>query len=195
MQRGEFVVPLRRLILTGLLVVGTTTIAVADDASAAFVTQLFVNVCVPNVGQAENVRAWALEKKLAEFTALPALEVFVGAGDGGTAWAVPTSFGSFALSIRGKTHACAVWARAADPVQVEGNFRKILEGVARPGLVVKVVQDANAPGPTGLIHTLVYGVSSAGNEGRGNLYTLQTTEKAGGAFQATLQAAKYENAP
>jgi hypothetical protein len=80
-------------------------------------------------------------------------------------------------------------------VEVEANFRKILEGVARPGLVVKVVKDDNAPGPTGVIHTLVYGVSGASNEGRGNLYTLQTAEKTGGAFQATLQAAKYGNAP
>jgi hypothetical protein len=190
------VVNMRRLILTSLLAVGTTsTTAVADDASASFVTRLFINVCVPNVGQAENVRAWALEKKLADVTATTALEVFVGAGDGGAAWAVPTSFGSFALSIRGKSHACAVWARAANPVEVEGSFRKILEGVARPGLVVKIVEDANAPGPTGVIHTLVYSVSNPGNEGRGNLYTLQTTEKTGGAFQATLQAAKYENAP
>ena len=189
-------VTVRRLILTSLLVVGiTSTTAVADDASASFVTRLFINVCVPNVGQAENVRAWALEKKLAEVASPSALEVFVGAGDGGAAWAVPTSFGSFALSIRGRTHACAAWARTADPVEVEGNFRKILEGVAHPGLVVKVVKDANAAGPTGVIHTLVYAVSNAGDERRGYLYTLQTAEKTGGAFQATLQAAKYENAP
>ena len=187
---------MRRLILSSLLVVGiASTTAVADDASASFVTRLFINVCVPNVGQPENVRAWALERKLTEVTALSALEVFVGAGDGGAAWAVPTSFGSFALSIRGKTHACAAWARAADPVEVEGNFRKILEGVTRPGLIVKVVKDANAPGPTGVIHTLIYAVSNAGEEGRGNLYTLETVEKTGGAFQATLQAAKYKNAP
>ena len=109
-------VTVRRLILTSLLVVGiTSTTAVADDASASFVTRLFIDVCVPNVGQAENVRAWALEKKLAEVTSPSALEVFVGAGDGGAAWAVPTSFGSFALSIRGRTHACATWARTADP--------------------------------------------------------------------------------
>jgi alpha-D-ribose 1-methylphosphonate 5-triphosphate synthase subunit PhnH len=80
-------------------------------------------------------------------------------------------------------------------VEVEGNFRKILEGVARPGVVVKVVKDATAPGPTGVIHTLVYGVSRADNAGHGNLDTLLTAEKTGGAFQATLQAAKYGNAP
>ena len=186
----------RQWILISLLVVGvTSTTAVAEDASASFVTQLFMNVCIPNAGQAEKIRAWALEKKLVAVTAPSALDVFVGAGDGGAAWAVPTSFGSFALSIRGKTHACAAWARAADPAEVEGNFRKILEGAARPGLVVKVIKDENAPGPTGVMHTLIYAVSNAGNEGRGYLYTLQTAEKTGGAFQATLQATRYENAP
>ena len=185
-----------RLILISLLVAGmTSTVAVADDASASFVTRLFMNVCIPNVGQSEKVRAWAQEKKLVEVTAPSALQVFVGTGDGGAAWAVPTSFGSFALSIRGENHACAVWARSADPVEVEGNFKKILEGVARPGLVVRVIKDENVPGPTGSIHTLIYAVSIAGDEERGYLYTLQTTEKSGSAFQATLQAAKYVNAP
>ena len=185
-----------RLILISLLVAGmTSTVAVADDASASFVTRLFMNVCIPNVGQSEKVRAWAMEKKLVEVTAPSALQVFVGTGDGGAAWAVPTSFGSFALSIRGETHACAVWARSADPMEVESYFRKILAGAARPGVVVKVIKDENVPGPTAVIHTMIYAVSNAGNEGRGYLYTMQTADKSGGAFQATLQATKYENAP
>jgi len=183
----------RQSLISGLALCIYSATATADDASAAFVTRLFTNVCIPNIGKSENVRAWAMEKKLAEVTAPSALDVFVGVGAGGAAWAVPTSFGSFALSIRGKTQACAVWARAADPVEVEANFRKILEGVARPGLVVKVVKDDNESGPTGLIHTLTYSVSIADNEERGNLYTLLTAEKTGGAFQATLQAAKYGN--
>jgi hypothetical protein len=183
-----------RFILTGLLAFGiTSTTALANDASAAFVTRLFVNACVPNVGKADNVRAWALRKKLTEVTQPSALEAFVGPGSGGAAWAVPASFGIFALSIRGTTHACAVWARTADPVEVEANFKRILEGISRPGLVVKVVKDDKAPGPIGLIHTLIYSVSSEGDDDHGYLYTLQTAEKAGGAFQATLQAAKYES--
>jgi len=40
--------------------------AIAEDPSASFVTRLFMDVCIPNVGRPENVRAWALEKKLAE---------------------------------------------------------------------------------------------------------------------------------
>ena len=71
----------------------------------------------------------------------------------------------------------------------------ILEGAARPGLVVNIVKDSNDSAPIGTIHTLIYSVSAEDNEGRGNLYTLQTAERSGSAFQATLQAARYNNAP
>jgi hypothetical protein len=187
----------RRLFLAFLFAVACfSKTAIADDPAASFVARMFMDVCIPNVGRPENVRAWALEKKLAEIPAgRVAFDVFVGPGSGGAAWAVPMSFGSFALSIRGTTQACAVYARAANPAEVESYFRKILEGVARPGLVVNIVKDSNDSGPTGTIHTLIYRVSAGGNERRGNLYTLQTAEKSGGAFQATLQAAKYVDGP
>jgi len=165
--------------------------AVAEDSSASFMTRLFSNVCVPNLGKPEGVRAWALEEKLAEIPAGPAFDVFVGPGNGGAAWAVPTSFGSFALSIRGTTHACAVYARMADPTDVENYFKKILEGVARPGLSVKIVTDSRDISPAGTIHSLIYSVSVEGMNGRGGLYTMQTAEKSGGPFQATLQAANF----
>jgi len=183
---------MRPSILAGLLtVVSFSATAGANDASASFLTRLFTDVCIPNLGQVEKVRAWAAEKRLTEVTAPAALAVFVGAGDGGVAWAVPTSFGSFALSIRGESHSCAVYARTADPGEVESNFRTILEGVSRPGLVVKTIKDDKSSGPTGTIHTLIYSVSGVGNEGRGFLFILQTAEKNGGAFQASLQAGEY----
>jgi hypothetical protein len=172
-----------------------STVAVAEDASASFVTRLFMNVCIPNVGRPESVRAWVLEKKLAEVPAGAAFDVFVGPGNGGAAWAVPKSFGSFALSIRGKTHACAVYARMADPMDVENYFRKILEGVARPGLTVTIVKDAKDPSPSGTIHSLIYSVSVEGMADRGELFTMQTAEKSGGPFQATLQAAIFAEPP
>jgi len=178
-----------------LTVTFTSTSAIADDTSASFLTLLYSKVCVPNVGQDEKIRGWAREKKLAEVTAPAARDIFVGAGDGGVAWAVPMSFGSFALSIRGDTHACATFARAVDPAMVESYFRKILEGVSRPGLVVKVVKDSSETGPNGTIRALIYSVSTEKNVKRGNLYTMVTNERTGGPFQATLQAAKFVESP
>jgi hypothetical protein len=182
------------ILMVVIAVLGLSTTAHADDEASAFVTKLFMHVCIPNVGNDDNVRAWAREKKLAEVTSPPVLQVFVGEGGGGAAWAVPAGAGSFALAIRGQTHACAVYARTASPPEVEAYFKQILEGVKRPGLEVRVVTDSSLPGATGTIHTLVYSVSAAGVTDRGNLYTMQTSEKSGGPFQATLQAAKYNNA-
>jgi hypothetical protein len=185
---------LRQILTSVAAVVSASTPAFATDASANFVTRLFIDVCIPNVGRPENVRAWALDRKLAEVRDPLALNVFAGEGDRGAAWALPTSYGSFALAIRGKTQACAVYARAADPADVEAYFKRLLEGAARPGLVLKTVEDTTAQGSTGTIHTLIYSVSNVGQGERGNLYTLQTLEKAGGAFQASLQVVNYDNA-
>jgi hypothetical protein len=143
------------------------------------------------LGINSQVRAWAADQHLQEVTNPVALDVFVGPGDKGAAWAVPAADGSFALSIRGKTQACAVWARAADPTEIENFFRKLLEGAARPGVEVSVVKDTRDPGGTGLIHTLIYSVSGADKATGGFLYTMQVAERSGGAFQASLQAARF----
>lgn len=165
--------------------------ASSADEGAAFLVKLFTSVCSRNVGHPENVRAWALDKKLSEVTSPTALEIFVGPGSKGAAWAVPTPFGSFALSIRGTTEACAVYARTADPTEVESSFRRLMEGVARPGVTVTVAKDSTASGASGSVRVLSYSVSAAENPGPGFLYTLTTAERPGGAFQASLQAARY----
>ena len=167
--------------------------AVAEDPAANFFVKVFMNVCIPNVGQPEKVRAWAAEKHLQEVTNQIALDVFVGPGGKGVAWAVPSQFGSFALSIRGKSQACAVWARAANPTDVETYFRKIVEGAARPGVEVSIVKDTREPAPTGTARALIYSVSGADKGKGGFLYTMLTAERPGGAFQASLQAARFNS--
>jgi hypothetical protein len=92
-------------------VIGPASAAGADPAANVLV-KLFMDVCIPDVGQPQKVRAWAEEHHLQEVTSQIALDLFVGPGGKGVAWTVPSTIGSFALSIRGKTEACAVWARA-----------------------------------------------------------------------------------
>jgi hypothetical protein len=176
-----------------LLLAMMSQLASAEDAAASFLVKLFSNVCLPNVGHPEKVRGWASEMKLSEVTTPAALETFVGPGGKGAAWAVPTSIGSFALSIRGTTEACAVYARSADPTEVERYFRRIMQGVARPGIGVTVAKDSTAPGANGSVRLLSYAVSATDSPGSGFLYTLTTAEKTGGAFQASLQAARYSH--
>lgn len=167
--------------------------AFAADPAAAFVVGLFMKACVPNMGQPRKIEAWADERHLGEITDPVPLQVFVGDGSRGKAWAVPTQYGSFALSIRGTTQACAVWARAADPDEVEADFNKIIEGSKRPGLNVAVIKDQISSSPAGRVHTLVYQLSAAGAP-QGFLFTMLTAERSGGAFQASLQVASAKMA-
>ena len=168
-----------------------TNSAVAGDASANFLAKLFATVCIPNVGQPDQVRAWAAARHLQEVTSPVALDLFVGPGGKGVAWAVPSAIGSFALSIRGTTEACAVWARVASPTDVETLFRRILDGAARPGVDVSVVKDTRDQSPSGIVRTLIYSVSGIDKLRGGFVYTMQTAERSGGPFQASLQAARF----
>jgi hypothetical protein len=172
--------------LAGLL---TATLPAAADPAADFLAKLFITVCVPNLGQPMKVRDWAEQRRLQQIQDPVALGIFVGPGDQGAAWAIPAAEGSFVLSIRGTTQACAVWARAADPSEVIKSFRTIIDGVRRPGIEVTVDQDIVSATPIGEAHSLVYNVT-APNAPTSFEFTLLTAERPGGAFQASMQAAK-----
>lgn len=170
---------------------GSTSISppAAADPAANFLTKLFVSACVPNLSQPTKVREWAEEHHLAPIQSPAALGVFVGPGGNGAAWAVPALVGNYALSIRGTTQACAVWARAANPNDVLSSFKKLVEGVKRPGIQITVDKDTISPSPVGNVHVLVYSVSAV-NVPASFVFTMLTAERTGGVFQASLQVAK-----
>ncbi len=163
--------------------------AMAADDRAALVTNLFIAACIPNMGKPDGVRAWATAQRLAEIKAAAPLDVFVGPGGKGAAWAVPTPYGNFALSIRGTTQACAVWAQAADPAEVERDFKTMVEGVKQPGINIRVDKDATDETAAGLAHTLVYNIIAPGAPS-GYEFTMLAVERPNGAFQASIQVAK-----
>jgi hypothetical protein len=171
-----------------VLLAGFQSEAFADPA-AQFLTKLFITACVPNMGQPTKVREWAQGHQLAEIQNPVALGVFVGSGDNGAAWAIPSAQGSFALSIRGTTQACAVWARTADPAETLTLFQKLIEGVKRPGIEIAVDKDSVSSTPVGDAHALVYNVT-APNAPTSFEFTLVTAERPGGAFQVSMQVAK-----
>lgn len=174
--------------LTVLLLMLVPHNAVAEDPNAAFVTKLFLEACVPNMGQSNKVRDWANEHHLTPILNPIALQVFVGKGDGGDAWGAANGDGQFVLSIRGETKACAVWARTASPNEVLNYFTKVIEGVRRPGVEVKLVTDEKAPTPFGTAHTLAYQVGG-GLSASAFVFLLQTIEQPGGAFQVSMKVA------
>jgi hypothetical protein len=178
-----------RVTITAFVFLSAFQSAAVADPAAEFLTKLFITACVPNLGQPAKVREWAQGHQLAEIQNPVALGLFVGPGDTGAAWALPSAQGSFALSIRGKTQACAVWARAADPKETLALFRKLIEGVKRPGIEITVDKDTVTPTPVGDAHALVYNVT-APNAPTSIEFTLLTAERTGGAFQASMQAAQ-----
>jgi hypothetical protein len=174
--------------LLAILVIAAAQIAIAADPAAQFVTKLFIEVCVPNLGRPENVRSWAERHGLKQIQDSVALDVFVGKpSEHGAAWAVPANAGQFALSIRGQSHACAVWARAADPTEVSSLFKKLIDGVKRPGIEISLEKDSVVATPVGQARALIYLVKPV-NGRLGYSFTLLTAERAGGAFQVSIQA-------
>ena len=160
-----------------------------SDPAANTVVRMFMSACIPAAGQPDKVREWAAAQHLQPIASPAALEIFVGPGGKGAAWAMPTPDGHFALSIRGTTQACAVWAQKADPAAVEDDFRKIIDGVKQPGLVVTADKDLTQPSPYGKARVLIYNI--AGEIGHSGLeMTMMTAEKPGAAFQASLQMAR-----
>jgi hypothetical protein len=158
-----------------------------DDPAASFLTQAFAEACIPNMGRPADVKKWADDKHLGKIENQTALAVFVGAGGKGGAWVLPSAYGNFALSIRGASEGCAVWARTANPAVVEKFFKQIVEGVKRPEMNIRVDQDSTLSNPSfGQVRSLAYYVAGVGKPS-GLEFILHTTEKPGGPFQASLE--------
>jgi hypothetical protein len=177
---------LKRILILWILCGLLAGPANAMDSSAGFLLKLFMDVCVPNMGRPENVKAWADRQRLQVIANPTALELFVGLGSKGIAWAIPSNVGSFALSIRGRTQGCAVWARNANPSDVETGYKKILEGVKRPGLEVIIDKDSIDPSPVGQVRSLVYQVRAVSGS-IGYEFVMLAAQNPGGAFQASIQ--------
>jgi hypothetical protein len=104
------------------------------------------------------------------------------------AWSVPGPGPQwFALSLRGAIGACAVWAQQADPQQVLSGFLKGVADPANPALTVRKVGEKTSTTPFGALTMLLYLIE--GKAPGGFLFTVLTSERSGGAFQASLQVA------
>lgn len=168
------------------------TTASAGDPNAVFLIQLFNNVCVPNMGRSDAVRAWASKQHLPPITRPYALNAFVGPSnqERGAAWDVPSPTDKhFALSIRSVTQACAVYAQQADQATIEKMFITELNGVARPGLEVKKLGEEKRKTQLGLAKMITYLVTTSEPVGKGFEFILTTSEHPGAAFQASIQLA------
>lgn len=151
--------------------------------------KLFIHICIPNMSNPEKVRTWAHQHSLPRVSNSIALSIFAGKGPKVQAWYVPSQIGKFALALRGPTEACTVFARQADPTESETLFRKLLEGIKRPGVDVAVIDERRTPTQAGQEHALSYTVRPT--EGRtGYIFILVTVERPGAGFQAKFEVSR-----
>jgi len=87
-----------------------------------------------------------------------------------------------------------VWARAADPAEVERQFKVLIDGVKRPGIEVKVQEDKTVPTGTGNARALAYAIFAPGAP-VSFAFIMITAEHPGGGFQAELQVATAKGTP
>jgi hypothetical protein len=179
------------IVLLTICVLIPPTASVADD-NANYLVTMFNKACIPNIGRSAEVKKWAEDHHLPVITSPAALQLFVGdntTGEG-VAWDISTSaLGRFALSIRGLTQACTVYAEKADAAAVESMFTKEVVGATRPGIEVRKDSEKKADSHFGVAKQLIYIVTATGNTERGYELILTTVEHPGGAFQASLQVA------
>ncbi|MDP9127400.1 MAG: hypothetical protein M3N08_03955 [Pseudomonadota bacterium] len=163
--------------------------AKASDPATDNLVKLYLNLCVPSMGQPENVRSFAAQNNLVPIKDDATLAPLLGPGQKGAAWTIPSSLGAYMISVQDATGACAVWAQTADPGEVKGNFDIIIRGLNGAGIVVKMDKDVTTTTPAGEQHTIAYNVTQASAHVTFE-FTMITVDHAGGPFRASLQASK-----
>jgi hypothetical protein len=174
--------------------IGHSAKAYDYDAQAAF--RIFTASCVRGLAQPDNVRNWAESTRLKLITDPADLNTFVGPGQGGTAWTLPsTNDRRITLSLRGGTQACVVWAERADPKSAEELFREMVQGAAKADVAVKIETEQVFSTATGKARLLI--MSVADKNGEGYQFTFMAGDRPGTFFsgapvQVSMQMARLE---
>jgi hypothetical protein len=135
------------------------------ETQADYATSLFMQSCVANLTKPADLTRWIQEHGLHKVPA--ELESRILAGQTGEVWSDASEQGVFLLivvPIDARVNQCSVWAQHADAARLNEHFKRLLEGTARPGLVVEAVSDGPIKGPGGEYRQLVYYVHKEGVE-------------------------------
>ncbi len=121
----------------------------AMDSDSVVAINQFNATCVRHLAKPDDVRAWANEN-YASIRDPDFLATVVGRIADGAAWQLPSPTGrELTLSLRGDGKTCAVWSEAANPEDVETEFKKMVNGAARDGITVKTTTDSTLPTRSG----------------------------------------------
>ncbi len=165
-----------------------------DNSRALF--KLFSQTCAQSVGQPNKIHEWAKLAKLPIISDENLLLALVGEGTKGRAWELPSSTKHhFALSIRGETQACAVWAELANRTSMKRMFGEFIESMQQlQGITMTPLKDEEVDTATGKGrgHIMSYQMKIAAFPGIAFQITMIVADKTGTLFagaplQATIQ--------
>jgi len=192
---------MRRVALAAVAVLVLVGLPARADEAAANFAKLFSDVCLAKFGHLDTIEDWAAEQKLRPITNPQALAVFAGrpnrdgkmtsvAGGGvpgsGKAWAVRDPAGQFVVATRLDPESCVVWARTADPSDVDAAYAKMVAQAVAPGTDVKQADDRKVNIPDGTVRIRVYRVWS-GSALNSYALVMAAVSRSGGPFQAMLE--------
>ncbi|CAM2186358.1 conserved exported hypothetical protein [Paraburkholderia sacchari] len=135
-----------------------SSVAVAQSNVA---TRLFMDLCIPSVGNREALNTLAAKYDLRDVD--PSFSEKVLRGKTGKVWSAPSHSGNF-IVIWQADNSCSVWARRADAASSIEHFKRIVTGAQRPGLQLRIVADRDIEGQGGTYHYLAYMLSKVGQD-------------------------------
>jgi len=170
------------VIMTSLAVCNSSFASPTDNAH--FATSLFLDSCAKNYGNNTATSQWA-KSKLSR--AKPSFEQAVLNGKTGEVWGVAGNY----ILVLSEGNSCAVWARVADADTVNANVVKLVNKIARPGIVAKPFIDKISDGIGGTYRQ--YGFILQTPNSSSGMAILSTTSKSEAAevqARITLTPAK-----
>ncbi len=176
-----------------LLCVGLHAPAAALDMDSITAINHFNANCVRHLAKPDEIRAWA-DARYRPVRDPETLATVVGETTMGSAWHLPTRTGrNITLSLRGDGKTCAVWAEAGDPLGVEEEFRKMVDGAASDGVTVKTTTDSTLPTRSGNGRLLSMIVRDE-EKGSGYMFTFIAGDLFSGApIALSLQVVRVES--
>ncbi len=128
-----------------------------EQANLAF--KLFTKTCLAMPDNNAAVSAWATKNHFIKPE--PKTSNMILQNRGGEVWIVPTRKAQF-LVVLHPDKRCSVWARTADPQQININLNRLAASLAKPGRIVKKVRDMQVPVGQSSAYQLSYEVRQVG---------------------------------
>jgi hypothetical protein len=157
-----------------------------DDSRSNAATRLFIDACVTNVGDEHKVRTWANDHHLRPMQA--GFTHTVLQGKAGNAWSASNALGDFIVVSEAPAQ-CSVWARKANSRLSVEHFKKLVDNVKRPGLMVSLNSDEAFDADHSTFHVLTYTIAKD-PASPGLLMEAITSDSASASAQVRLKLAQ-----